>query len=131
MKGLEVSSWGGEGVVRGVALEGAWPWGRGPGGQPGAHLQAHHVDQGLVGDVDLTQHLCDGHPGDQQVERHKEGEDGGQPGDERTLRTRLSVDKDTRLTVLLEAPSLHVQTAAGTSGPAARPPAQTHTNIPA
>lgn len=43
------------------------------------HLQAHHIDQRLVSDVDLTQDLCDRHSGNQQVERHKQREDWGQP----------------------------------------------------
>lgn len=43
------------------------------------HLQAYHIDQRLVSDVDLTQDLCDRHPGNEQVERHKQREDWGQP----------------------------------------------------
>lgn len=46
----------------------------------GAHLQAHYVDQRLVGDVDLAQDLSDWDPGDQPVERHKQSEDRSQPG---------------------------------------------------
>lgn len=43
------------------------------------NLQADYVDQRLVSDVDLTEDLRDRHSGNQQVERHKEREDRGQP----------------------------------------------------
>lgn len=44
-----------------------------------AYLQAYYVDQRLVSDVDVAQDLGDWHPGDQQVERHKQREDWSKP----------------------------------------------------
>lgn len=43
------------------------------------YLQAYNVDQRLVGNVDLTQDLCDWNPWDGQVKRHEQREDGGEP----------------------------------------------------
>lgn len=46
-----------------------------------AHLQAHYVNQSLVGDVDVSQDLSDWHSGDRLVERHKQREDWSEPVD--------------------------------------------------
>lgn len=79
MKGLEVSSCKTKPPAHSLKQE----RGTEPAAPARAHLQPDHVDQRLVGDVDLTQDLCDGHSGDEQVERHKQREDRGQPAGKR------------------------------------------------
>lgn len=44
-----------------------------------AYLQAYNVNQSLVGDVNVTQNLGDWHPGNWQVERHKQRQDWSEP----------------------------------------------------
>ena len=81
MKGLDVNSWrreykketmkitlSGERTVEDKAIQ-----------ITAAYLQAHYVDQSLVGDVNVAQDLSDGRLWDRQVERHKQREDWSKP----------------------------------------------------